>query len=1262
MVVGASVTFDGPTQEIRGNIAMSSSGIFYFHDGILDWTRDAIMSGHVTVSLYKVASDTSYIYATTRDPEQPTLTIQLDRGVHEMEIDESAGIHISVIGRGGHSSNRGRLYINGTSEELSLPLLDISGYTSVLVAINTTLNVRNTILGVNGALDGPGAIVTETLDWQSGSLSSGVHVRVRDVTQIGFKQQIPRLASSNVTLEGPAYFGGSSQITLENANIKILNKAIVENGLQVNPTSSSTWATVQVLGRIGMVCEAMQLSLLIDVYNEGHILAGNNNLEFGVILNSGVVQSSNAMTLQEGGVSVFTSNSTSIFAGTLEIKDSSELVVDTDQASFRLHGISGRLVVSEGIRLVLPFVRIETGFELHVQGTLVCKEMYLNGGIITGSGSISCVDMEWIAGTISIGSLHVNGSSGMSITHLLISPSSFSKTIQSGSLQIVEKATVSDGASVVLQGLALLENQGSLTCLPGGKIEGGDSGSMLVNDGEINILGGNVLSTAKLHCSLHSQGNITISDGTAELCSDGLNCSVSGLLYVSNGAALVFTGGSVFIEPTANFRVDGKFQSVVGSGVSGTFVVKSGESPFYLASVEIISGTVSILRPHTLQPVPAVRCSDGGTLIIGSQFLVNTLWIQGGRLLMRSQLSVAELFFWLGTIESDVRQSRVTASYIEWLGGSFVSTPGKRFLIDVEENLVISGSGNKEIRNAAVLTVKTLATFGSVNPITLSGGGLFIIGDSATLNISGTVTYSSGTGSIQNDGTIVIGVDELTLTRVSFASFLSNNGRIIATNTELSFLNGGDLGGNDVFLHNGSTLRIDSGNLIIPPESLGTSSDITVDGGTLVLQSGHYGTEFHVTVLAGQVNVIATDIEDPATSFLGEIHVAGGALNVTGDLRVMGNMYFTEGTLLGTGETHITSTGKLEVRYGLNIGGGRSVSMGLLSSHGITRLFSPLTILSGSVFKISEASTTYLMSYADLLGTGIVLNLGILAVEVSPEHTSSMTVNFYNHWLVDGRQGQLWLAPTGSNRVLLEDTSQLSGNGTIIDDRGNLGVILDGEIWVQGNVYIHEPCYITGTLHWIRGVIYNAATQCSSSSLMVSSCHERFVVVQGTLLIENGDYDKLVSTEVVLINEGSLMWTAGLLRCYSMTLINKGNFLVGSENSNLRLERWHSHIQPQLENHANMVIAGSSVSLHARVINYGDVSVSSLTTLSLETFQQQAATAVITGTDATLAGTIGGIIISQGKISWSGTIIGQLSLTEATVATRGKQIDRAGRS
>ncbi len=1247
IVAGTPMTLLGSMQEIRGNIAMTPGGIFYFTDGILDWTRDATLSGDVTIRLYKDEADKSYVYATTNDPET-TFTIRLARGVHELEIDGNSGINISVIGRSGYRYNWGRLYVNGTSDRLPLHLLDISEYTTVLVATDTTLSTRKTILGENGAIRGPGGIVTETLEWQSGSISSGIHVRVTGLSQIGSGQQIPRLSNSNVTIEGPAIFTESTQITFENSWIEIVDDAVVENDLQIYPTGSSTWSTMQILGRIVIASEPIQLSLLVDVHNEGQILAASNNLAFRRILHSGVIQAPGIMTLRNGGQSVFTGASTSIFEGTLEIKASSELVIDTDQASFRLHGISGRLVVPAGIRLVLPFVRIETGFELNIEGTLMCDELYLNGGLISGSGKISCSDVEWTEGTFSIGNLNET-SSGMNVTHLLTVRSTLVKTLQGGILKILDTATIFDSASIVLQGWAILENQGSLTCLRGSMIQGDDDGSVLVNNGDINILAGHMLSSSKIHCSLQSHGNIAVSVGTAELGLNGLNCSVIGSLYVLSGAALVFSGGTVVVESMADFRVDGIFRSV--SEESGTFVVRNGENPFYLASVEISSGTISIHR-LLQEPVRSARCT-GGTLLVESQLSFTTLWVQGGILLIRSQVRVSDLFFWLGTIESDKRQSRVTASYIEWFAGLLLASPGKRFLVEGEQNIIISGSGYKEIRNDAVLTVKKSATFHSITPINLLGGSRLVVEGSATLTIiSGTVTTSSDTGMIQNDGTIMIGIDELTSSRASFDSFLSNNGRIIVTNTEVSFQGGGDLGGSGVFFHNGSTLELESGRLIISPESLEVPLDITVNGGILVLQSGQYDTEFHVSVRKGLLAVIATDIEDPATRFPGDIDVRGGTLNITGDLRMMGNMHFTHGAVIGTGEIYITTTGELEVRYSLSISDSRSLSVGLLSSQGITRLFSPLYISSNSVFKIADASTTYLMSYTDLLGDGTALNVGTLAVDVHPEHISRMGVNFYNHWIVDGRQGRLWLSPTGNNRVLLEDTSQITGNGTIVAHRVYLGGMLDGETWLQGgDIYVREPCYVTGTSHWISGQIHNAGTQCTSSSLIVSSCHESFIFVQGTLIIENAGYVKYVNQDVVIINNGSVVWREGRLSLNRMTFVNNGEFLMGPESSNLRLERWVSYRQPLLENHGTMAVRSSNVLLQARVTNTGVVSVNSLTTLSLEAFEQNGATAAITGTDATLAGAI---TISRGDISWSGAITGGLSINNATLTTRGK--------
>jgi hypothetical protein len=1241
IVVAGGIELHSYTHYIDGTLNVLKEGSIKASSGHLNIAYNISLLGEGNIALIG-GSSTMHAKSNKQDT---VFRLFVGRGSHELEIDDNSPPRIEIYELPGES--HGQLTLGCTHSVCEVDTMHSRHYMGIIVKDNSTVHVSELILNGISSLKGPGVLMTDTLIWRGGTVSSGANVTVIGVSVFNSLSS-GTIQQSVLSLLGKVYVTNDdcTTITLHNTKFTIGPSCVVSVGscFQLYDLGNSI---VQNFGTVIMSIPDVGLISQASVVNEGTIVAGNNVLQFKELNSNGHVDMrGSGQIIYDTGTSPITEGLSYNISGEtsyVDITNGAELTCHRSYFPFPIYGSWGKFIVPQNISCRGESITITAGFVVQVDGVFEVNQVILDGGVIEGDGTFKAGSFTFISGSVGIDHAICQGNTTFM--------SSSEKRIISGRVTVSGDLILRDGSVITMSGSSMLVIHGNMQMQLASGIESTDTSSLLLNVGSIEVNAGPGRSKSRLHVHLQNDGNITVASGHFEMGWNEFAVSCNGSFLVAEEAQLTFSGGNQEIGQNCEFLAYGH---VYVDRSTARVSIEDGDAMVHFTALSVVQGVFENGRKFS-NSIEEIHI-EGGELICNSPIKVHSFWIRWGQLTIKSYMEIHAFQFHFGILASDHRQSQITANTTKWIGGVFSTFRNKRLTLESKELIIISNN-RKAIEGSVNIIASEYALFASGFSVRVSSGAHLTVGSNAIFVVVGgeVVSASQTDGSFVNDGRLEIGLQSTISSNAAFGALFVNNGQMVVKNVQVTYSNGGNLGNSGVNIHSGSKIRITSGTMVISPETFESSTQIDVLGGVLTLTPGDYAIRHQFTLKGGQVLFSGdNDSEDIDINFDADILLIGGILNVSSESIMTGVLEFRVGSIIGQGAIIFSSGGELIVSFSNSAGDARTVAVSLLECESICKVYSPMSISGSGVMKISEESTLRIQSYATISGDGHLLNMGSISVEVNDAFQSQLSPNIHNYWNIGVASGQLRLDTT-ENAILLYDTSLIKGTDISLCSGVHTSGVLETKI--DGNIAIRGATYVIGTTLWTSGTISLSTNPCTSNyyppinSLLVPPCTEQYILVQDTLVI-GSSLDKAIEDGVRIINEGVINWRSGKLRVGQATIMNSGKFAVNSTNEFMLWERLVSYRQSYFTNNGDLIIANPKVTMGTALTNNRHVSVCSGCSLKTDSFTQNMDDARLSGEDIAL---IGSMNIYGGSLECSGAIDGQVVLDSAKLITRGKQ-------
>ena len=502
----------------------------------------------------------------------------------------------------------------------------------------------------------------------------------------------------------------------------------------------------------------------------------------------------------------------------------------------------------------------------------------------------------------------------------------------------------------------------------GGQISIANTGT--ANTGGITFSGANTYTgatTVKVGADLYLSGSGTISsssklvnDGTFDISGTSSGATVHNLTGANTGN--VQLGGSTLTVVTTT---NGTFAGAVTDVVSGTS--QAGSLTVNGTATETLSGAVTYTGTTSVGPSTTLKLTGSATL--GGALADNGDFNYAG---LASGLSVSTLSG-SGTVTEGANTLTITngssafSGAINSTGGGLAVNGGTQTLNGVNGYTgatAIGGSGTLEIGTGGDISASSgVAVAGTLNVTNtsgatinnLTGGGTVTLGQTLTVNDTGTKTFSGNFGNGGSGGFDLNSGNQTLSGTVNYGGTTT-----IASGSTLKMTGGVTLGG---ALADGGTFNVANANNDITVSDLSGSGTVTLGGTNLTVSA-------------------------PTSSFSGAINSTGGGLTVggSGTLTLNGvNGY--------TGATNISNGGTLEIGTGGDISASSGVAVaGTLnvtntSGATINNLTGGGTVTLGQTLTVNDTGTkTFSGNFGNGGSGGFDLNSG--------NQTLSGTVNY----------------------------------------------------------------------------------------------------------------------------------------------------------------------------------------------------------------------------------------------------------------------------
>jgi autotransporter-associated beta strand protein len=953
--------------------------------------------------------------------------------------------------------------------------IDVSAGTLSLDPVSSLINGANLEADGTAVLDLTGGT---TVNYQGTISGTGTGTIALDhgtlaVTSSGATFNMP---GANLFQWSAGTIDVSSGGTLTNPSTSVLNLNTAGANLTLNGAGT--------LENDGTINEAGGNSLFID-----NTAVLNNTATYDFTANSSVTESGGG-TLDNAGTGLIektggmgTSFIISSFNNTGGTIDAVSGTISFDSVNGFINGAT--LEASGGGAIDL------TG------GTTVSYQ-----GAIGGSG----------AGTITLdhGTLAVTASGA---TFTMSGPNLFQWT--AGTIDVSSGGTLTNASTSVMN----INTGGSNVVLNGSAALGGT----LLNDGTINLSGGNTLFIQN-HATLVNAGNFNISGGTAITQSAGGAFSNTGGIGVSGGfvgisasvsqvSGGVLTGGTWFVGPNSTLDITSAGNiNTIGSGASVTLDGPNAVFTNMSSSLSAINsgGSLTLLGGESYQG-PTGGFTNNGNLTLGPG---SNLTAQGPF----TEGASANLTLEMGEVGSVTSIGNISSVPFNNTGG--VSLAGN---LTITSSVIPNGASSFTLVSSSIFGVT--GTFAGLP----SGSNFTVTVGANTLNFQ--ITYSANavtiaprtdtwTGAGANGqwtnpsnwaGGVAPSVGDILLFGPGAARLANTNNFAAGTAfNSIDFTSAGyTLGGASVLLENAVDASHATGantiNVALTlggPDSIvaGGSSTSLTDGGAIALGASN------LTVSGGAGSVVFTKA----------ISGTGGLTdNSSGTVTLQATNSYSGGTTVGAGTLVLDDTTGVAIS-------------GPLSTSGLVQLALSNQIATGATVTVSTSGTLDLNGHTNTVA-GLILINGSVTTEAGTLTTKSVTDTGTSSFAGN------WALPSAGT-VTANSSSTLTVSAVI---SGSASLTMNG----SGTVVFHAAAANT----------YTGGTTVQSGTLQLNDTGGLAIPAGLTIgggasaaRVQMGTTGQILTTIPVNINSGGTLDLNGFSYTVASLVLNNGAVTTGA--------------------------------------------------------------------------------------------------------------------
>jgi hypothetical protein len=1017
------VYYTGTSATHGTDIDLQGAGVvgLYADDGVnLTNSKDILFNGASNLIGAYVAGNSTYTLGTTsittdvNKSNSTAIYAASGTGINKGKIEVSNANAAAMVAKGSASAtgtikNEGEIIVNSGVGML------IGDATGISPAAGISKGINEGIIEVNNSSAG---VILSNYDNSKFDGTSGT-IKINNGTGIYIKGTVAGQIINTGTLN--LLSANSLGIYSDGAMVDFPVVLTSTAGTGVYATGTSTLKSVidgsGSSGTFGLYMDNMSTGV---TFNNAIVKAGNGNSSVGIFLNSmgnytlaGVgteaksagsigiyVNSGNnlidkaTVTVDNGAVGVY------IDGGSSYTTDGNLLNIGTN--SFGIYNKGTANIGTIGVTTI-NFTGTNGMAVYNDGGTLNVGSSVIVTGTGTGSFAVTTNGNLSNTGTINIsdGSIALLGNYTTAGTYLLSNDSSGIINATSGGIGMAAIGSV---------GTVILKNDGIIYS------DGKDSVGIYTTLGDVTNFG-TIHATNKgigMYISgtgsVSAYGNVDVSGGVG-IVVDGGTASGTGTITLNNGTANNYSIGAYFtgitgtlslpsIIQTGSYTVGVVIEDSIGVNI-GNLVVSSVSSTnqvgYSLKNSTISSGTINVFGDNNVGINAIDSILTTGAVTVGnSKSLLDAavgVYIENGNATIGNVSVGKESIGIYGNKSNITAGDIITAERAVGIyatgDGTYTNSINVNGNMTVGANNSIGAYGNGVDINVNAPTLVTADKDVSVAVVSEGVGNVSFAGDMviADKNKKGSIgIYKKGeANSIQSSGDWVIG-------RSGYAMYLigegngiqaTNNGAITLKESAVGIF--ADATNGAVTVTNSGV--IDIGKTYLGPNNSHTNIDEHENSAGIYLKNGAKGYNTGI-IIADEDHSVGVYAVDSGTYFenRGTIDVSNGS---TGILAKAGS------TVINSGTISILNPGSM---YGSNSIGIAAYNGALVrnTATGIINAENGIGIYMGSGSKIDNQGTINVNNGIGIIGTGILLNQGIINVTgsgVAVKKTSTDTIN-----------------------------------------------------------------------------------------------------------------------------------------------------------------------------------------------------------------------------------------------------------------------------
>ncbi len=1035
-------------------------------------------------------------------------------GAHELTAESRIEGTGMVVFAGGSVTNRGTFLVDGAVTATSgvgyfapgsqvgpIALATVTT-TSGRLDFSTGNPIAIDTLHLSGGLRGSDTVVVaQSLVWTNGTIDGpGITIVSSNANLLMLSTSTKTLIERTLINEGTGVWTGTGNWTIGGAG-RFLNAGSFEiQNDESTSTAISGWSTeghFVNLGRLFKTGGTGTTEINQTFRNEGivEVLKGTLRFDSGATNTGSFVIATNATLAFATGTHVMSENTSITGEGRMLVSGGNVTVngvydVQTD--------ISAGSLAFNGVRA--PFT----------------KPFRFTGGEFTGSGDVTFANsFEWQTGSMRGTGKTTISSSG----RMLIVP---------GPNHFLQRQLINNGYFAVTNGPTLFFTSATLRNNPGALIEIHEAGGLQHNSGS------NLLENQGTF-NKHGSGNLTMTS---------LPINNSGVMNLNGGTTTISgtsqNSGSIHVAAGATASFSGTVTHAAGSflGGAGTFIFTSGTHNFmgtFLPEnvVAFNGGTVTIA--NTLPGSVTINVGAGTVRLNASQVVKNLMIANSGTLEGSGDITATNTMVWSQGLMAGTGRTIVPAGMTLLLN----NPSGAKYL-------------QRRLDNSGTILIPASTTiYCSAGTLNNLPGAAIEVQEGLTMQLNSTASYLNNQGVVLKTGTNLLKLD-----------LHLNNQNLVDIRSGSFHINGASTNAGSILLATNTLTTISANMAHLPGSYLGGGGEIRFTGGTHNLL-GTFEPNGYLSFRGGSVTVNAPIwpksplvITNSANVFFNApqtfdtLLLSGNDLGGSGNLTITNNLFWSAGTMIGSGQTLVKTGATVNIvagsskylsRFMQNEGVINHAAENVWFQNGVLNNVGEFNAMSGSL-RLSSGSTNR------------VLNLGVWNKTATNQY-DIVSIPFHNSGVMNVNEGSFNMNNGGTNsgawNIATNATVTMAGSsaryvmapGTTFSGWGNLIVESSSIFHLESNVNL-------GTLQVIfrqsGGIVGNFELSNEPGGSMT---FERTMTVAGSLRVGGriatlADFTLTVNGNLTLEN-GSQMDNLGQIRVNGVYL-NNGATITGN--------------------------------------------------------------------------------------------------------------------